>query len=111
MQREAGSTWTLPRPSTSRLCPECRAEFWRILDGRADGGPLERPASDCLALLHPMDTLRALEYWQSLQQPSREPRPPVLEVEYRVQRRDGGEPAAVRSLLGCGHAAVGAERN
>jgi PAS domain S-box-containing protein len=64
-------------------------EVWRILDGRENGGPHERPMRDCLALMHPEDEARAAEMWASLQRPSTEPGPAVIEREYRLPRRDG----------------------
>jgi PAS domain S-box-containing protein len=64
-------------------------EFWRLLDGREGGGPHKRKMSECLALMHPEDEARAVEMWASLQRPSTEPRPPVIEREYRLPRPDG----------------------
>ncbi|HEX6099704.1 MAG TPA: PAS domain S-box protein [Thermoanaerobaculia bacterium] len=64
------------------------AEFWCILDGSPDGAK-QRPARECIALLHPEDAPEAWEFWTSLQHPSPEPRPRVLDVEYRVRRPDG----------------------
>lgn len=65
------------------------AEFWRILDGRDGGGPVERSVDECIALLHVGDIPRALAFWKSIQQPTDEPRLPVIDVEYRLQRTDG----------------------
>lgn len=65
------------------------AEFWRILDGREDGGPHERPAEECLALLHPDDSAEAMALWRSLLLPADQPRERMMEVEYRLRRPDG----------------------
>ena len=63
--------------------------FWRILDGREGGGPAERSSAETIAMLHADDGPRIAELWNRLQQPSREPRQPVLDVEYRLPRPDG----------------------
>jgi PAS domain S-box-containing protein len=65
------------------------AGFWRILDGCNAGGPQERPASECLALLHPDATATTTSSWSELQLPSSEPRPRVIDLDYRLQRNDG----------------------
>jgi len=65
------------------------AEFWRILDGVDAGGAHERPASECLAVLHSQDDVAASTFWASLRNPSTKARRPVIETEYRVKRADG----------------------
>ncbi|HEX7828042.1 MAG TPA: PAS domain S-box protein [Thermoanaerobaculia bacterium] len=74
-------------PSSDRIYGS--AGFWRILDGCDAGGPQERPASECLALLHPDDNAKTSESWSALQQPSSEPRPRVIDRDYRLRRDDG----------------------
>jgi PAS domain S-box-containing protein len=65
------------------------AEFWRLIDGRKDGGAQERPASACFAALHPDDSIGAMKLWRELQEPSAEWRPDLIEREYRLLRPDG----------------------
>jgi PAS domain S-box-containing protein len=64
-------------------------EFWRILDGQDDGGPMERPLVDCLAMMHPEDRARTLATWNELTAPATEERPRVFENDYRLIRPDG----------------------
>ena len=65
------------------------AEFWRILDGRDGGGPLERPMRDCLAVMLSQDAAEVGERWNALRQPSGDERPAVFERDYRFPRADG----------------------
>ena len=45
--------------------------------------------SECLALMHPEDGAAAAELWSSMRAPSTEPRPYVIESDYRLPRADG----------------------
>ncbi|HEV7242552.1 MAG TPA: PAS domain S-box protein [Thermoanaerobaculia bacterium] len=64
-------------------------EFWRILDGRHGGGPQERPLQQVLALLHAEDAAAAAALWSNLRAPSTEPRPYVIDSDFRLVRADG----------------------
>jgi PAS domain S-box-containing protein len=65
------------------------AEFWRLVDGRDGGGPDERPMREILAAMHPDDAARASAMWNELRRPSDEPRPRLIEREYRLPHPDG----------------------
>lgn len=64
-------------------------EFWRILDGREDGGPPYRRMEECLGLMHPDDTASALARWIALRDPSSNVKPQVIHNDYRLLRADG----------------------
>ena len=64
-------------------------EFWRILDGRDDGGPRSRPMQECLALMHPEDGASATDTWLALRDPASDVKPAVIENDYRLARTDG----------------------
>ncbi|HET7434806.1 MAG TPA: PAS domain S-box protein [Thermoanaerobaculia bacterium] len=64
-------------------------EFWRILDGRDDGGPRYRLMPECLALMHAEDHASALANWNALRDPSSALKPAVINNDYRLLRADG----------------------
>lgn len=72
------------------------AEFWRILDGRDDGGPNQRPLEECVERVVTEDRAGVTTWWDELREPSTDPRPREFTGEYRVQRPDGSI-AVVRS--------------
>jgi PAS domain S-box-containing protein len=64
-------------------------EFWRMLDGRDDGGPRYRRMEECMGLMHPGDQAAAWEMWISLRDPASDLKPEMVENEYRFARADG----------------------
>ena len=44
---------------------------------------------ECLSVMHPEDEARTMGMWNNLRAPSNEPRPAILENEYRLIRPDG----------------------
>jgi PAS domain S-box-containing protein len=65
------------------------AEFWRIVDGRQESGLLERPITAFWSLVHAEDRPRLMALWNEQRTPSTEPRPYVIEAEFRLLRPDG----------------------
>ena len=64
-------------------------EFWRIFDGREDGGPRYRSMEECLALMQAEDMESATAKWIALRDPASGVKPAVIENDYRLPRPDG----------------------